>query len=53
MLREVGNRDVAEEVSFLNRHYKNMPRTMLRYAIEKFDKPERLKYLRGEVVVSS
>ena len=53
MLREVGNRDVAVEVRFLNLHYRTMPRTMLRYAIEKFDKPERLIYLRGEVVVSS
>ena len=47
MLREIGKRDLNEEVTFLNRHYKNMPRTMLRYAIEKFSKTERDKYLKG------
>ena len=49
MLREVGNRDKAKEIAFLKTHYKKMPRTMLRYAIEKFSKDERQKYLRGEV----
>ena len=49
MLREIGNRDLNEEVAFLNRHYKNMPRTMLRYAIEKFPKEERSKYLKGSI----
>jgi len=47
MLREVGNRDKIAEQSFLKIHYQNMPRTMLRYAIEKFDKDERHKYLQG------
>ena len=49
MLREIGKRDLNEEVTFLNRHYKNMPRTMLRYAIEKFSKAERNKYLKGTI----
>jgi len=49
MLREVGNRDKQTEVKFLTAHYKTMPRTMLRYAIEKFDKKERDQYLNGTV----
>ncbi len=49
MLREVGNRDLAAEVAFLKTHYQKMPRTMLRYAIEKFDKETRQKYLKGTV----
>ncbi|KPU27566.1 DNA alkylation repair protein [Caloranaerobacter sp. TR13] len=49
MLREIGNRDKEVEVEFLKKYYKKMPRTMLRYAIEKFDKEERTKYLKGEI----
>jgi len=49
MLREVGKRDIAVEVQFLKAHYQKMPRTMLRYAIERFSKEDRLKYLKGEV----
>ena len=49
LLREVGNRDGAAERAFLGSRYKAMPRTMLRYAIEKFPARERQKYLRGEV----
>jgi 3-methyladenine DNA glycosylase AlkD len=46
MLREVGKRDQDKEEQFLLRHNKTMPRTMLRYAIEKLDKKKREFYLR-------
>jgi len=49
MLREVGKRHVATLKAFLSEHYREMPRTMLRYAIERFPEPTRKKYLRGEV----
>lgn len=49
MLREVGNRDKALEVTFLKECYLTMPRTMLRYAIEKFSKTERQAWLRGSM----
>lgn len=49
MLREVGNRNREIEEKFLIKHYKNMPRIMLRYAIEKFSQPRRKEYLQGKV----
>lgn len=48
-LREVGNKDKKLEVEFLNKHYKNMGRTALRYAIEKFPETTRNKYLKGKI----
>ncbi|HON01998.1 MAG TPA: DNA alkylation repair protein [Paludibacteraceae bacterium] len=47
MLREVGNRDKEAEINFLLKHYRQMPRTMLRYAIEKFDEGLRRQFLKG------
>ena len=47
MLRELGKRNLALEQAFLQQHYRKMPRTMLRYSIEKFPKEQRDKYLRG------
>jgi 3-methyladenine DNA glycosylase AlkD len=49
MLREAGKRDVSAAESFLGAHYRQMPRTMLRYAIERFPEPRRQAYLKGAV----
>ena len=49
MLREVGKRDLRVEEKFLKTCYNNMPRTMLRYAIERFPEPKRQRYLKGKI----
>ena len=49
MLREIGKRDIQAEEIFLQKYYKKMPRTMLRYAIEKFPETKRLDYLKGNI----
>ncbi len=50
MLREVGKRcGEKEEEEFLKKYYKKMPRTMLRYAIERFAENKRLKYLKNKI----
>jgi len=45
MLREVGKKDQGAEERFLDKHYNVMPRTMLRYAIERFSDEKRMHYL--------
>ncbi len=50
MLREVGKRiSEGEEEKFLKKYYRQMPRTMLRYAIERFSEEKRKRYLRGKM----
>jgi 3-methyladenine DNA glycosylase AlkD len=47
MLREVGKRDINFAESFLQKYCRTMPRTMLRYAIERFTPAKRRKYMNG------
>jgi len=50
MLREIGKRNKKVEVNFLNKHYREMPRTMLRYAIEKFTIEEKSFYMKKDAI---
>lgn len=49
MLREIGKRNTQSLTDWLDIHYHLMPRTMLRYSIERFPKPLRLAYLQGKI----
>jgi 3-methyladenine DNA glycosylase AlkD len=49
MLREIGKRNIETEEEFLRKYYMEMPRTMLRYSIEKFPETKRQRYLKGQV----
>ena len=49
MLREVGKRDLQAEIAFLAEHYRDLPRTALRYAIERFPEEQLRQYLKGEI----
>jgi hypothetical protein len=49
MLREVGKRNQKTEEGFLKIHYRSMPRTMLRYAIERFPEDLKQRYLKGKI----
>ncbi len=47
MLREAAKKDQKKVELYLKKHYKKMPRVMLRYAIERFDESKRKKYLKA------
>lgn len=49
MLREMGQKNERELISYLDKYYKEMPRTCLRYAIEKLDEELRQDYLKGRI----
>ncbi len=49
MLREIGKMDYEVEFDFLKKYYAPMPRTMLRYAIEKFPEDIRQNFLKGRI----
>ncbi len=49
LLREIGGKDESVLLQFLKKHYQNMPRTSLRYAIEKLDENLRQDFLKGRI----
>ncbi|WP_370899858.1 DNA alkylation repair protein [Chryseobacterium gossypii] len=49
LLREMGQKNEEELIRYLNTYYKEMPRTCLRYAIEKLDEEVRQDYLKGRI----
>jgi 3-methyladenine DNA glycosylase AlkD len=49
MLREAGKKDMNKTETFMKKYYSKMPRTMLRYAIERYPEAKRQKYLKGKV----
>lgn len=49
LLREMGNKNEKELIDYLDKYYKEMPRTCLRYAIEKLDEDLRQDYLKGRI----
>ena len=49
LLREMGKKDEEKLLNFLKTHYQNMPRTSLRYAIEKLDEDLRQDFLKGRI----
>jgi 3-methyladenine DNA glycosylase AlkD len=49
LLREIGNKDEEVLLDFLKIYYQNMPRTTLRYAIEKLDEDLRQDFLKGRI----
>ena len=49
LLRAMGDKNIGELIQFLETHYQKMPRTTLRYAIEKFDEDLRQDFLKGRI----
>ncbi|WP_326981426.1 DNA alkylation repair protein [Chryseobacterium sp. MYb264] len=49
LLREMGQKNEKELIKYLDQYYKEMPRTCLRYAIEKQDEEVRQNYLKGRI----